>query len=119
MIPGPPRRRGIRYAVRLATCLLVIFPQLLLGARLTFGPTPIYSYYDLCGRLFPSVGAMLDQHLGGLDRLDPVIHDEFDRFLLILNNLRLQEDRQCGGNSQDDIEIAPGVRVSSNGWTGR
>jgi hypothetical protein len=40
-------------------------------------------------------------------------------FLLIMNNIRLHEDRQCGGNSSDDIEIAPGVRISSKGWTGR
>jgi putative membrane protein len=40
-------------------------------------------------------------------------------FMLMLNNIRLQEDRACGGINQDDIEIAPGVRVSSKGWTGR
>ena len=115
--PAPPARHS--YAVRLATCILVIFPQLLLGARLTFGMTPLYSYYDLCGRLFPSVGALLDQHLGGLVVWIPSSMMSSVAFMLIMNNIRLQEDRQCGGNNKDDIEIAPGVRVSSRGWTGR
>jgi putative membrane protein len=115
--PAPPARHS--YAVRLITCVLVIFPQLLLGARLTFGSTPLYSYYDLCGRLFPSVGALLDQHLGGLIVWIPSSMMSSVAFMLMMNNIRLQEDRACGGINQDDIEIAPGVRVSSKGWTGR
>ncbi len=115
--PAPPARHS--YAVRLITCMLVVFPQLLIGARLTFGLTPLYSYYDLCGRLFPSVGALLDQHLGGLIVWIPSSMMSSLAFMLILNNLRLQEDLQSGGNNRDDIEIAPGVRVSSKGWTGR
>ena len=115
--PAPPARHS--YAVRLATCILVIFPQLLLGARLTFGLTPLYSYYDLCGRLFPSVSALLDQHLGGLVVWIPSSMMSSVAFMLMMNNIRLQEERQNGGNSKDDIEIAPGVRVSSKSWTGR
>lgn len=115
--PAPPARHS--YAVRLVTCILVIFPQLLLGARLSFGLTPLYSYYDLCGRLFPSVSALADQHLGGLVVWIPSSMMSSIAFMLMLNNIRIQEDRQCGGNSKDDIEIAPGVRVSSKGWTGR
>lgn len=115
--PSPPARHS--YAVRLVTCVLVIFPQLLLGARLTFGLTPLYSYYDLCGRLFPSVGALLDQHLGGLVVWIPSSMMSSIAFMLMMNNIRLQEDRQNGGITQDDIEIAPGVRVSSKSWTGR
>jgi putative membrane protein len=115
--PSPPARHS--YAVRLLTCVLVIFPQLLLGARLTFGMSPLYSYYDLCGRLFPSVGALMDQHLGGLVVWIPSSMMSSFAFLLSMNNIRLQEDRQSGGVNQDDIEIAPGVRVSSKSWTGR
>lgn len=115
--PSPAARHS--YAVRLVTCILVIFPQLLLGARLTFGQTPLYSYYDVCGRLFPSVGALLDQHLGGLIVWIPSSMMSSFAFMLIMNNIRLQEDRQGGGDTRDDIEIAPGVRVSSKGWTGR
>ncbi len=117
--PRPTPAARYSYAVRLATCLLVIFPQLLIGARLTFGLTPLYSYYDLCGRLFPSIGALFDQHLGGLVVWIPSSMMSSFAFMLIMNNIRLQEDRQCGGNGCDDIEFAPGVRISSKGWTGR
>ncbi|WP_158929171.1 cytochrome c oxidase assembly protein [Acidisphaera sp. S103] len=115
--PAPPARHS--YPVRLATCILVIFPQILLGSRLTFGMTAMYSYYDLCGRLFPSVSALTDQHLGGLVVWIPSSMMSSVAFMLMMNNIRLQEDRQCGGNSKDDIEFAPGNRVSSHGWTGR
>ena len=115
--PAPPARHS--YPVRLITCILVIFPQLLLGARLSFGSTPLYSYYDLCGRLFPSISPLLDQHLGGLVVWIPSSMMSSVAFMLMMNNIRLQEDRACGGNNQDDIEIAPGVRVSSKAWTGR
>jgi putative membrane protein len=115
--PSPPARHS--YAVRLLTCILVMFPQIFLGARLTFGLAPLYSYYDLCGRLFPSISSLLDQHLGGIVVWIPSSMMSSVAFVLMMNNIRLQEDRQCGGNSKDDIEIAPGVRVSSHGWTGR
>jgi putative membrane protein len=115
--PSPPARHS--YPIRLVTCVLVIFPQLLLGARLTFGLTPLYSYYDLCGRLYPSVSALLDQHLGGLIVWIPSSMMSSIAFMLMLNNIRLQEDRRTGGITRDDIEIAPGVRVSSRSWTGR
>ena len=115
--PCPPARHS--YPVRLVTCILVIFPQLLLGAWLSFGATPLYSYYDLCGRLFPSIGALLDQHLGGLIVWIPSSMMSSIAFMLMLNNIRLQEDRQSGGNNRDDIEFAPGVRISSTSWTGR
>ncbi|WP_158258669.1 cytochrome c oxidase assembly protein [Rhodopila globiformis] len=115
--PAPPARHS--YAVRLVTCILVIFPQLLLGAHLTFAMTPLYSYYDLCGRLFPSVSALLDQHLGGVIVWIPSSMMSSVAFMLMLNNIRLHEDRQNGGNNNDDIEIAPGVRISSRAWTGR
>jgi putative membrane protein len=115
--PAPPARHS--YAIRFITCILVMFPQLLLGARLTFGPAPLYSYYDLCGRLFPSVSALLDQHLGGLIVWIPSSMMSSVAFLLMLNNIRLQGERLGGGNNQNDIEIAPGVRVSSKSWTGR
>ena len=114
--PSPPARHS--QVIRLLTCILVIFPQLLLGARLTFGLTPLYSYYDLCGRLFPSVSALLDQHLGGVVVWIPSSMMSSVAFLFMMNNIRIQEDRQSGG-STDDIEIAPGVRVSSHSWTGR
>ncbi len=115
--PSPPAYHS--YTVRLITTIAVIFPQLILGARLTFSLEPWYPYYDLCGRLFPTVSALMDQHLGGVVVWVPSSMMSSIAFLLIVNNVRLNEDRQSGGKNEDDIEIAPGVRLSSASWTGR
>ncbi len=115
--PAPPARHG--YATRLLTVILVVFPEILIGARLTFTLAPLYPYYDLCGRVFPSIGALLDQHLGGLVVWIPSSMMSSIAFMLIMNNMRLQEDRQGDGSNRQDIEIAPGMRVSSKSWTGR
>jgi putative membrane protein len=115
--PSPPAYHS--YTVRLLTTIAVIFPQLIMGARLTFSLAPWYPYYDLCGRLFPSVSALMDQHLGGVVVWVPSSMMSSIAFMLIVNNVRLNEDRKSGGKNEDDIEIAPGVRLSSASWTGR
>ena len=115
--PRPPAEAGCSYAARLAVVLLVEFPQILIGSRLTFTTTVLYSYYDLCGRLFPSISAILDQHIGGVVVWIPQGMMGAIAFLLIMNNMRKHEDR-AGGPGQDDIEVG-GIRVSSASWTGR
>lgn len=114
--PRPLARHG--YAIRLATVVLICFPEMLIGAQLTFTTESVYPYYDLCGRLMPDVGALMDQHLGGLIVWIPSSMMSSAAFLLIVNNLRLHEERPGDSNLQD-IEISPGVRFSSNSWTGR
>lgn len=114
--PRPPARHS--YAVRLITVILICFPEMLIGAQLTFTTESLYTYYDLCGRLFPETGALMDQHLGGLVVWIPSAMLSSVAFLTIVNNFRLQEDREGGGNNRQDIEIG-GVRFSSSSWTGR
>ena len=115
--PRPPAQSGCSYSGRLAVVLLVEFPQIIIGSHLTFTNTVLYSYYDLCGRLFPSISAILDQHLGGVVVWIPQGMMGAIAFLLIMNNIRKQEDR-AGGPGRNDIEIG-GMRVSSGSWTGR
>jgi putative membrane protein len=113
---GKPVAR-LGHGARLIMVILICFPEMLIGANLTFTTEDYYSYYDLCGRLMPDVGALLDQHLGGLVVWIPSSILSSVAFLLIVNNLRLQEERQ-GNGSNNDIEVA-GVRFSSSSWTGR
>jgi putative membrane protein len=110
-IPAPPARSA--YAVRRLTLILVMFPQILIGMRITFDSTALYSYYDLCGRLFPSISAPHDQHLGGLIVWIPSSMMSSITFMRIMNNIRLQEDKTCDRNGQDDITAGDGVVVSS------
>jgi putative membrane protein len=115
--PRPPGQAGCSYAARLAVTLLVELPQILIGSHLTFTTVVLYSYYDLCGRLFPSISAILDQHLGGVVVWIPQGMMGAIAFLLIMNNMRKHEDR-AGGPGQNDIQVG-GIRVSSSNWTGR
>ena len=62
--PRPPAR--IAFGTRLALSASIIFPQIVLGAFVTFAHRDLYPYYDLCGRLFPAIGALEDQHLAGI-----------------------------------------------------
>lgn len=115
--PAPLSRSS--YATRLITVILVMFPQIIMGASITFSTTALYAYYDLCGRLFPSIGALYDQHLGGLLVWIPSSMMSSAAFMLIMNNIRVQEDRACEGNSRNDIVLPNGVAISSGSWTGR
>jgi putative membrane protein len=112
--PAPPARIG--YAVRLILTVLVMFPQIMLGAWITFSTTSLYPYYDLCGRLFPDIGALLDQHIGGVILWIPSSMMSSIAFMLILNNLRQHEDRAAV------TETDPAARqmaAMAARWTGR
>jgi putative membrane protein len=112
--PSPPAFIG--YAMRLIVTTLVMFPQIILGAGITFSTTSLYPYYDLCGRLFPSIGALADQHIGGVILWIPSSMMSSIAFMLTLNNIRRHEDRMA------TIETDPDVRrmaAMAARWTGR
>ncbi|MGH8040829.1 MAG: cytochrome c oxidase assembly protein [Rudaea sp.] len=62
--PRPPAR--LAPGTRVILALLVIFPQILLGAYITFTHADLYPIYDLCGRAFAGITPATDQYLGGL-----------------------------------------------------
>ncbi len=112
--PAPPARIG--FAARMAVTVLVMFPQILIGATVSFSTTSLYPYYDLCGRLFPSVGALLDQHIGGVILWIPSAMMSSVAFMLTLNNVRRHEDHLA------EIETDPRARemaALASRWTGR
>ena len=113
--PGPPARAS--FAMRMIVTVLVMFPQILLGATITFSTTSLYPYYDLCGRLFPSIGALLDQHLGGTILWIPSAMMSSIAFMLTLNNVRLHEDRMPAVEYDDDGKDH--IEVFASRWTGR
>jgi putative membrane protein len=93
--------------------VLVMFPQILIGAWVTFSTTSLYPYYDLCGRLYPSIGALLDQHIGGTILWIPSAMMSSIAFMLMLNYVRINEDNQ-------PVAVEDGrPRISSSAWTGR
>jgi putative membrane protein len=110
--PSPPAR--VSYGVRAALALGVMFPQIALGAVVTFSQTDLYPYYDLCGRLFPSISALNDQHIGGIVIWIPPAMMSVMAVLLVINALRLHEESTM--EASDDA-TALGKLASS--WTGR
>lgn len=62
--PKPPAR--LSFGARAAMAYATTFPETVIGAFLTSVRSDLYPFYDLCGRLYPSIGALTDQHLGGI-----------------------------------------------------
>jgi putative membrane protein len=100
--PKPPAR--ISYGARMALGLGVMFPQIILGAGITFSQHDIYPYYDLCGRILPSIGAVTDQHIGGIVIWIPPAMMSVISMLVVLNALRLHEEstEESTADSDDD-----------------
>ena len=113
--PSPPASSS--YPARLLTVLLVEFPQILIGSRLTFTTQNLYPSYDLCGRLFPSIDPVIDQHIGGIVIWIPAAMMSAIAFLLVMDNLRRHEDDTAASRT-DDIDAGAAL-ASSSSWTGR
>jgi putative membrane protein len=109
--PKPPAR--VSYGTRMALAFAVMFPQIALGAAITFAQGDLYPYYALCGRLIPAIGVQLDQHIGGI-----VIWDQATMsavaVVLVLNAMRLHEEATTANADQGSQLAALASR-----WTGR
>ncbi len=110
--PSPPARTS--YGVRAALSFGVMFPQIALGATIAFAHTDLYPYYDLCGRLLPSVGALNDQHIGGIVMWIPPAMMSIAGMLVVIGALRRHED----ATAETDEEGAALAELSKS-WTGR
>ncbi|MDX5376457.1 MAG: cytochrome c oxidase assembly protein [Halomonas sp.] len=63
--PRTPQQGGLGYGMRILALLVVIPPQILLGAYLTFSENVLFDVYAVCGRAWP-LSPLTDQQLGGL-----------------------------------------------------
>jgi putative membrane protein len=113
--PRPAPLARASYGMRLLVTILVMFPQILIGSSVTFSTTTLYPYYDLCGRLYPTIGALLDQHIGGVILWIPSSMMSSIAFMLTLNHVRLNDERQPATEYDDDGPIP----IAASGWTGR
>ncbi|MEG6509014.1 cytochrome c oxidase assembly protein [Methyloligella sp. 2.7D] len=108
----PPAR--VSFGGRALMAFVVMPPQILIGALIAFSDRDIYPYYDWCGRIFASIGAIDDQQFGGLNAWVPPAMMSVIAFLLVINALRLQEEREerLSGPSHEG-------GISAGDWTGR
>jgi putative membrane protein len=110
--PKPPARTS--YGIRAALALGVMFPQIVLGAIIGFSNRDLYPYYDLCGRIIPSIGAINDQHIGGIIIWIPPAMMSVIGMLLVINALRIHED-----STREADPNAASLAALSSRWTGR
>jgi putative membrane protein len=109
--PQPPAR--VSYGTRMALAFASMFPQIALGAAITFAPGDLYPYYALCGRLIPTIGVQLDQHIGGIVIWDQATMSAL-AVVLVLNAMRRHEEATTGSADQGSALAALASR-----WTGR
>jgi putative membrane protein len=88
--PAPPAR--ISFVNRMITVVLVVFPQIIIGIYIALTTNDLYKSYDFCGRLFPSISAMTDQHIGGLIITVPAAMMSLIAFVIILNRHLLEAE---------------------------
>jgi putative membrane protein len=112
--PSPPAR--VSFGTRVALAVLVMFPQIIGGAMITFDPRDLYSFYNLCGRIYPQLGAHYDQTIGGLITWIPPAMMSVAAMLLVLNMLRKAEERALNEAPDDEEDTRPIIQASQ--WTG-
>jgi putative membrane protein len=112
--PAPPAYAS--FAIRAALTMLVMFPQIVMGALITFAEHDIYTFYDWCGRLYPSVSAVDDQQYGGLIVWIPSAMMSVVALILVINFLGQVEEKRW---EEGDTENATGPIIASAPWTGR
>lgn len=114
--PRPYPAAPVSHATRIIASVLVMFPQIAIGAVIALASRDLYGFYDWCGRLFPSIGALDDQIYGGLIAWIPPAMMSIVGMLLALNFMRLNEEAK--DKERDDEKEEEGA-VFSASWTGR
>jgi putative membrane protein len=112
--PAPPALAS--FGARAALAVAVMFPQVVGGAMITFTRRDLYSFYNLCGRIYPQLGAHVDQAVGGLIIWIPPAMMSVLALLLVLNNLRRVEEAAADIGVDDDQIHRP--IISASQWTG-
>jgi len=108
--PRPPEQAGISFVARAVLGVVVMFPQIAMGAYLCFADHDLYPFYTWCGRLYPTIDALMDQRIGGVVVWESPGMMSVFTLILVLNAKRRHEE-----------SIAPKSEggVSSARWTGR
>ncbi len=73
----------LRLGARLLLLVLVIPPQILIGALIAFSDTALFDVYDVCGRAFP-IAPLDDQQMGGLITWVPAVMMSMAGVLILL-----------------------------------
>jgi putative membrane protein len=86
-----PQQGGLGYGMRILALLVVIPPQILLGAYLTFSENVLFDVYAVCGRAWP-IAPLTDQRLGGLITWIPASMMSVVGILIVMRSILSDED---------------------------
>lgn len=100
--PAPPARVG--YLMRLVMLIVMMPPQILLGAIITFSRHDLFPAYEICGRVM-AISALDDQNYGGLIIWIPGAMMSLPAVLLVLTAMRHNEE--ATSNAQQGSNVAP------------
>jgi putative membrane protein len=89
--PKPPCR--VSYPTRAALAFALTFPEIVTGMALTSIPRDIYPYYELCGRVFPSIGPVFSQEIGGIVIWIPPVMMSVVAVFVVLDAMRRHEEK--------------------------
>lgn len=109
--PRPPAEAGISFVARAVTGVVVMFPQIAMGAYLCFADKDLYPFYTWCGRLYETIDPLMDQRIGGAIVWESPGMMSVFTLILVLNAKRRFEEANAPKKREGS--------VSSGGWTGR
>jgi putative membrane protein len=112
--PRPKPPAPYSYLARAAAGFLVMFPQIAISSYIALSTQDLYSFYTICGRLFPAISPLYDQLLGGMIQWIPPGMMNTAALLISLNSLRLADIE-----ADKHFVIPPGAKVYESKWTGR
>jgi len=110
--PKPPCR--FSYLVRAGAGFLVMFPQIAISSYIALTTQDLYSFYTLCGRIFPAISPAYDQMLGGMIQWIPPGMMNTAALIISLNAMRLSDIE-----AEKTFVPPPGAKVYEAKWTGR
>lgn len=93
--PRPVPQAPIGFFTRLALAFLIIFPQIGIGTALGLAQHDLYPSFSMCGRVFPNIGPLSDQQMGGLVLWIPAGMMSAFAAVLIMGRMFLHEDNMA------------------------
>jgi putative membrane protein len=112
--PRPKPASRFSYLARAATGFLVMFPQIAISSYIALTNLDLYSFYTLCGRIFPGISPSYDQMLGGMIQWIPPGMMNTAALIMALNSLRLADVK-----AEKEFVPPPGAKIYEAKWTGR
>jgi putative membrane protein len=112
--PRPKPLSRLSFISRAGLGFLVMFPQIAVSSYIALTTRDLYSFYTLCGRIFPAMSPAYDQMLGGMIQWIPPGMMNTAALMLALNAMRISDAETDKGFSPP-----PGAKIYEAKWTGR